>query len=316
MEKLFFDISKQIFMQVTNMYDFIWPTSVALWNLRWQVKGYIETNPNTTHEELESRFVSGSKIHGVNVQRAFIEHSWEEQQEQFAKFLLINTCALYEAWVKGILLTLKVTVVDFEKQLQFPTEIILSGKKKGVWNVVETINNSESEMLVNAFYKNLLSHKKNSKSKLDNLLICYRYFKEVRNCIIHHNSIADEKAESAYNRFSLITKSIELGTKEIPNYFPSEKDKPIKLSIRGVVGLSDIVLRIIATIDAELSRSANAENEFINRWKSIMPKHVQLNKMTDKRRKQIVGHMLSLGFPSPIRIDQIEKFLKEHGLIF
>ncbi|KXK11969.1 MAG: hypothetical protein UZ14_CFX002002549 [Chloroflexi bacterium OLB14] len=169
-------------------------------------------------------------------------------------------------------------------------------------------------MLINAFYENLCSHRKNSKDKLDNLLICYRYFKECRNSIIHRDGIADEKTEEAYRNFSLIANPSDLGVKEVPIHFPIERYKPVNISLRGVVGLSDIVLRIIATIDAELSRSTNAENEFVSRWKSNITKQIQLNKLADKRRKQIVGSVLSLGFPHPTRTDQIEKFIKEHGL--
>ncbi|KXK11968.1 MAG: hypothetical protein UZ14_CFX002002548 [Chloroflexi bacterium OLB14] len=86
MEKLFFETSKQIFSRITSIYDFVWPTSTALWNLRWQVKGYLDANPNASTDDLLGKFVNGSKIHGTNIRRAFIEHSWNQQQEELAKF--------------------------------------------------------------------------------------------------------------------------------------------------------------------------------------------------------------------------------------
>src|SRR4051794_1493616 len=34
---LFFKYSRSTFGQISELFDFIWPTAAALWNLRWQV---------------------------------------------------------------------------------------------------------------------------------------------------------------------------------------------------------------------------------------------------------------------------------------
>lgn len=87
---LFFETSRQTSKQVTEIFDFLWPTAAAMWNLRWQVEGYLRIRPDATVGELENRFVLGSSIHGANIRKACSELSWDEQQEEFAKFLLIN----------------------------------------------------------------------------------------------------------------------------------------------------------------------------------------------------------------------------------
>lgn len=313
MEKLFFTISKNIFDQVTDTFDFVWPTSAALWNLRWQVRGFIEVNPNATVNELEGRFISGSKIHGANIRRAFIDHSWEQQQEQLAKFLLINICALYDAWAGEVLETLHISI---SKKKNFVIELGQpSNGAKGVLNVINNISTNESDILKNAFYSQLLTHKKNSLHQLDNLLICYRYFKECRNCIVHNNRIADQKTVNAYLQFVAIAKPENFDIKEVPQHILTEIDKPIRLSIRGIVGLSDVVRRMIATIDAELARSESAEFEFLARWKKKIPSKIQLSNDENRKRKQIMSYVLSLGFPSPIRTDQLEQFLIVNNLI-
>ena len=57
MEKLFFDVSRQAFNQIANIYDFVWPTSAALWNLRWQVKGFVDVNQKHKRGRVEGRFI-------------------------------------------------------------------------------------------------------------------------------------------------------------------------------------------------------------------------------------------------------------------
>lgn len=56
--------------QYTALFDFLQPTAAALWNLRWQVRGYLATVPDATKEDLMGRFVQGSGIHSVNLRRA------------------------------------------------------------------------------------------------------------------------------------------------------------------------------------------------------------------------------------------------------
>ena len=96
---LFFETSRSAFQQVSDLFDFVWPTAVALWNLRWQVQGFAGTKTHVTKAELHGRFVLGSGVHSANIARACLDTTWEEHQGQFAKFLLIDLFALYEGWL-------------------------------------------------------------------------------------------------------------------------------------------------------------------------------------------------------------------------
>ena len=70
---------------------------------------------------------------------------------------------------------------------------------------------------------------------------------------------------SAYQAYTLLSAS-DLNVAEKPVLSPVSLNKPITLSLRGVIGFSDIVLRIIATLDAEFSGSPLAEREFRDQW--------------------------------------------------
>src|SRR4051794_17113582 len=105
--ELFFLSSRRAANRLTDVFDFVWPTASAIWNLRWQVAGYIAVVPDATEDQLVGRFVAGSGIRGVNLRKACTQHSWEHQQQQFARFLLVEFCALYEAWCISIIKELR-----------------------------------------------------------------------------------------------------------------------------------------------------------------------------------------------------------------
>ena len=171
---LFFSASRSAFRQVTELFDFVWPTAAALWNLRWQVTGFVTVRGATKSEHLASRFIEGSGIHGANIKRACIEMTWEQQQGQFSKFLLINLFAVYEGWLAE-LLTGKVPAKVI-KQCQFPPQA--SRPTEGISWALGEIKGTTSTLISQELYPELVKHPKNSLGQISNLLQCYRCFKE------------------------------------------------------------------------------------------------------------------------------------------
>lgn len=320
----FFEGSKGTSNQITEIFDFVWPTATAMWNLRWQVAGYVAARPGVTYQELSGRFTTGSGIHGANLERACITRTWEQQQEQLARFLLINLFAIYESWLAHIFGVLDISDKNLQKQFEFPTGGMRGNNQNGIWNVINIITSPESQMLKQAFYAVLLSNNDNAKSHLDNLLHCYRYFKECRNSIVHRGSKANSDAESAYNNFSNVATTTQLDLKEVPLHYPTLNGQKVEISLRGVVGFSKVILRLIATIDAELSRSAKAEEVFLQRWKQDQQEKKNRkvrSKITLKTKEpraikaQISGLVKELGFPRPQSTSEIERFLRRNSLV-
>lgn len=315
-EKLFFNTSKAVAQNITDLFDFIWPTASAIWNLRWQVQGFLTASPHSSDVELTNRFVHGSGIRGANLRRACVDTAWETQQEQFAKFLLIEFCAIYESWCEGVLLELS-SSIHLSKQFQYPTSTTAQGKPQGVGHAISILNKSESSAIVSSIYPKLLISNKNSKLHLEELLVCYRYFKECRNSSAHKGGIASQLTEDAYTEYAKLSAS-SLGVKEIPEAFITTKSKPLKISLRGVVGFGDIILRLIATIDAELSRSSLAEECFKKRWKeTITAKGNRYTLPSDIKKKEAMIRRLvkKLELPHPIFTIELENFLVKENLV-
>lgn len=308
-DKLFLTASVESSNALTELFDFVWPTAVALWNLQWQTKGFIAQRPNATVDELSSRFVLGSDIRGANLTRLATEKAWPEMQQWFARLLLSETCALFEGWIEAGLDELDLpfsirkagTRDALDKKLQFPTTFDnAKAPKGGARFAVTKVQGSIGSPTIQAcFHPTQIQNKKNTNQTLDQLLICYRAFKEVRNDFIHHGGRASERTEQAFNAFGALTHTA-LGMKEAPELPPVVAGAPIQLSLRGVVGLSDVVVRLIATLDCLLVDSPYGEKVLKRRW---LEKHnglVTVKAAGPSRDAQLTRLIKQCGLPKPV----------------
>jgi hypothetical protein len=104
-----------------------------------------------------------------------------------------------------------------------------------------------------------------------------------------------------------------LNVREVPYHIPIIVGSPVKISLRGVVGFGDIIIRIVTTLDAEIACCIQAEQEIINRlaeFQSIKGKgSISLKKDLEGRKNQIKRLMGQLDFPEPIETIEIENLL-------
>lgn len=315
-EKLFLLTSKQVARRLTEVFDFVWPTATAIWNLRWQVAGYVSASPAATDSELAGRFIAGSGIRGANLRRSCIDTSWEDQQQEFARFLLFEFCSLYEAWCEGAVNELCATASLSTKDLQFPTTFENGEPSKGIRHAVNPIAKNGSPIMAGSIHPVIAKNKKNSPNCIEQLLICYRYFKEARNSLVHAGGSASEHFVSAQDAYKELTNQ-DLELKEVPAISSHTKGSPIKLILRGVVGFGDVVLRLVSTLDAEFSKSMWAENAFLSRWKACHGySAVQVPAALEPRQKRIRELVRKLDLPAPEVTIQFEAWLRNNQCIF
>lgn len=312
-EKLFLTASKYSAKRLTEVFDFVWPTAAAMWNLRWQIQGYIANTPTASDAELVGRFVAGSGIHGANLRRASIDKTWDEQQQEFARFLLVEFCSLYETWCEGSLQELS-SPASHSKKLQFPTKIVAGVPTGGVGYVLASLLSSKSTVLSASLYPELIKNKKYSMPHLEALLTCYRYFKELRNSMVHQGGASSQiflAAEAAYA--SLSEKS--LGVSEKPDSLPQVTENGISISLRGVVGFGEIILKLICTLDAELTKSSAAEKLFIKRWKNKHGGIIMIKAKRSDRINRIKKLVRQLELPTPTAIPLLDIWLQSQKFI-
>lgn len=312
-EKLFFEISEGVASRLTAVFDFVWPTVAAMWRLRGQVGEYLAANSEASSTELVEEFMAGSGIHWANLRRSCWDTSWETQKEEFSRILLIQVCALYESWCSGVMRELEIADPDdkLSKGLQFPTQTV-KGRRRGVQPTLQKLNVGTSAVMTGALYAALTANKKHSRAHLEELLICYRYFKEARNAILHGGQVSSQliEAEQEYSKLTIT----ELGVNEVPEWHALAVDKPVTLSLRGGVGFGEVVLRLICTLDAELSTCRAAEDVFVRRWrKKLKTTTVPFN--SGNREGRIKESVRKIGFPKPLVDSQFEAWLRAKLLI-
>jgi hypothetical protein len=306
----FFPATRAAAVQITELFDFVWPTAAALWNLRWQVAGFLNEVPTATPKQLNDRFVFGSHIHGANLRRASVEISWENQQSRLASIILANAFSVYEHWADEILLSVGMGA-DRGRLLQFDEG---PSGKPGLRSTIGNLCASESAMLKTAYYPIFCKSSKYSWPIISNLLLCYRYFKELRNSQIHNGGKASDKAAEAAREFAPVSTKAALGMKGELIHHPIVKGSDIVLSLRGVVGFCDILLRMMITVDAELSRSLSAE--------AVLETAIKATKLDttfssnpQRRHMQVIRCCKSVGLPKPANVEAMRQFIVKRRLM-
>ena len=150
--KLFFESSQSITERLGEIFDFVWPAMAGLWNLRWQVAGFASVTNKREAKELYAKFVEGSGVTSANLKVSCLEKSWEAQKELFARFLLVELCALYEGWIEDVAprVVLSAQTSKLQKDLQFPTAN--SPKFAGVSRGIATVNSSHQLCSKESFF--------------------------------------------------------------------------------------------------------------------------------------------------------------------
>ncbi|MFL1542543.1 hypothetical protein [Pseudomonas sp. O39] len=302
-QRLFFDSSKTIYSEVTAIFDFIWPTAAAMWNLRWQVKGLVGESPDISQEVLLGRFVVGSDIRGANLRRSCIDNTWGQQKEQFAKIMLAEFCALYEAWYSAL----------NEELLG-----LFKSKKKKIYEYPEILKElasmPNSTPLEAVIYLALTGNKKCDLKALPHMISCYRFFKELRNGYIHNGGVAGQRQLDAYLLYNSLS-ATDLGVSEVPEHPNIKLGHKYQLTLRGVVGFGDVLLRLIVTLDAEFARKSLAEHVFVKKWKVNVSQRYILPANEQDADRMIRKLILKMHLKAPKTALALKGLLKEHDLV-
>ena len=309
-----FQCAEDAHREITSIFDFVQPTVIALWNLRWQVQGFLLQVPGASADDLANRFALGSGLRGGELKRACIDTPWERQKSEFAEFVLSSVIAAFEDY------TARLTEIAggsashrklVSQSLQFPKKVPGQNPKGFSWAITKL--NSPSNNLNSVFRAACEKNANYSPTAIDELLVCYRFFKCLRNMVAHNGGRADQETVSAYNRFAHVANTRALGLSEVPQHHPVTLGAPIKLELRGVIGLSDVVLRIIRTYDTELSESVIAESQIEARVKPVSLKR-QFAKKGDAERR-IVTLIYGSRLPVPHLTSTFIGFLKQKHIV-
>lgn len=304
MTEAFFSATQNALRNITSTFDMVWPTAVGLWNLRCMVNGVKHVYPSISEAEMAAKFSAGSGIRGVNYKRAFIDTPWDEQQENFAWTLLNSTIPIFEGWLEELKSS---NFPDMKlKDLQMPDTVQLE---------VSRLISNPSVVMTNAFHTVYSTKRDRDYGNIVPLLKCYRVFKEARNCYMHHGCRADQRLIDAYNTYNQSVTLANLGVKELPQFPSPVLDETVHISLRGVVGFSYIVIKMLVSLDAELLCAQNAENEFINRFREKHRILRNLKSNIEGAKRQVVRYVTQCGYATPQAPEELTQLLLTHHLV-
>ena len=204
---------------------------------------------------------------------------------------------------------------DLEKGLQFPTDATGS---RGILPTVASLTATKSPLLEAAFYVPRSAVYPFDPNLLEKLMCVYRAFKECRNCLAHDGGECSASAKEACDNFATISTPSDIGVSELPEMPVQIIGSPIALSLRGCVGFTDIVLKIIALLDLELSRSQKAETVFTDdllRRTDLKDRGRLLKSDPVARRKKVRKLIHGLRYPSFIVTEELCEKLKAKKII-
>ena len=82
---------------------------------------------------------------------------------------------------------------------------------------------------------------------------------------MHRGRLCDGKLYGAQSEFLPVASTAGLGMDFIPKHKIYAIGDPVEVDFQASLGFTDVILRIVTTVDAELSRSDFSENQLIER---------------------------------------------------
>jgi hypothetical protein len=282
--------TEQLRLNLGEVQDFLWPTAAALWNLRWQARGLIAELPDIDDDVLTARFIEGSSLgkeFGKKAfRRSFLDTTWEDNTNSLARILLVEIVAIYESWCDGIDNDINAYLAKKGKE-EIPLASLLqvydgsSGGYLGAIAKLQARLGKPDPRFADSISRSFRESSKVPKQEnLAALMMTYRYFKELRNAILHGHSQISERFASRQQSYQDLTRD-DLGVREKPHFFPSEGGKIPNVSLRGAAALTDIVLRLALYVDATILDSALGQEYVLQEIKNRLgstPKPIGLHK--------------------------------------
>jgi hypothetical protein len=99
----FFPATHSVDRRLGDTFGFIWASYAGLRELWWQVRGFRTQFPDLHIDEVKSKFLSGLNLPGgIDLRRTFLETEWLAHEGEFAKWILFESCTLYESWAEKV----------------------------------------------------------------------------------------------------------------------------------------------------------------------------------------------------------------------
>ena len=310
MARVFFKATEDALNNITEQFKLVHPLRTSMLYTRNAVSQIATEKPTADDDYFKTVFDPESNVHGTGYREAFLNTSWELQEEQLAWLLLNNLFAIHEGWAESIFYE------RFEKKGYVKDTFVKSLEKKSLsakFASYYVTSSKRSQLLTNAFFDVYKDASRLDFSKIDNYMLMYQYFKAARNCFMHGNCIASQWLLDEYAAYSAVATTTDLDVAEVPVVIPPVLGQKLHLNIRGVIGFSDFIQRILIISDINLLQTLAAEDEFISRRPS--QNLLTLSANSSRAKAQIGQVCVSAGFLRPNWSEELQRYMVAHRFI-
>lgn len=303
---LVFEPTADAFSEIEASHDLLWCAAISIWNTRAQVVGLRSMAPNIDQATLAARLAAGSGLVGSNAVTATDRYTWEHQLAELAMLRLLQVMAYYEGWLEAVASRLLPAsqVRSWIRRMTFATKYRGALQDLGVSRGMQ------------ALYKGSRPHNFRIDQALEPAIVCIRYFKEVRNAMVHTGRRATTGVLRTQAELDGAIKSGTLASAyRPPQYLPvTSIGERVIVTHHGAVGLTGLVQRVLATLDAQIAMTAFGETYYREKW--VAKNRIRALPADPARRERQLGMLASRVGPRPLGpIPEWEKLLKSAGVV-
>lgn len=299
-KRLFFGVTQRAVDRLTFIMSEFSAALIALKYLRHQTKEMLNRQANIKDEELLSKFAAGSLVHWQDFRGLACGTQWELHEEFFSWTLLGASISTFEGWISDM-----GTVFGFGKDemtsLQIPERFqsVVSGVHREHYSVP----------MRNTFYEVYGQSRKSCYSAMASMLYCFRVFKEMRNAFMHNGGHASERLVQRLSEYQRICTRTSLHTKEVPVVNTCDIGDLVAPVYRGIIGFTDILIRILVSYDSELLCTTYGESEFLKRYDRAKYSN-QLLGLNKQKAGVVIGKGVKrAGFMKPRDIESLRELI-------
>lgn len=308
MNKGFFQCTNQALDEISNLYIAIWGIDVGLQNFRRNFFDDYRKSGTIKKDELNIKYCSDCRVSSLDYEKTFITKSWAEQEEEIAWLLLNSLIPIFEGWWEEIKRTRLKTI---------PSKTIL--KPDSYAKKVKTFTNLSahcSKDAQNIFGETYKSSDKYIKQDLELHYICFHLFKCMRNAYMHNGRIAHLALIKTQSEYLSKVSTEKLGVTLAPEFYAARLNERIRADLYGIVGFSDVLIRIITTLDAELMDTIGGDEELAERITETKFREKIDTTTEDKEIKKIITKIFKeAGFSTPKDFKAALNYLKGRHVI-
>src|SRR5579875_287134 len=236
---------------------------VAIWNLQWQVSGFVAAKPTIDPKILTGRFVDGSDVEGIDLRASVVDTPWEVLDYQTCRLLLTITVALYENWCHELCKSFQLSGIivsankrKYEDGLQWP-DPYPGHSGMNISSVITNLTSNDGVSPGMTHIANRVQSTQVNVSTFSPRMTVYRMFKEARNAIAHQGGVATKRLCTAYNECTSIVPA-DLGMRIVPSLDTPALGRHVQLSWRSIIGFADMLRRMVVDVDHLLMSTQTA----------------------------------------------------------